>query len=483
VSRYANKTALESGMKPAPTKRRSDAKDAGRSATTAATAQSSAALGNTAAASLLHDDAAATPIPPGIRARMERSFGVDLGAVRVHRGNVADSLDAEALVHGEDIHWGAAAPPLESPEAAPLLAHEVAHVVQQSRAGTIEDRVGSPGEASEIAADVAGAQASAGQTASVAGGVAVAGTQRQPKKDNDAETLKQEAISKLTAYLKKVVNTTPPQNIKKTKVARTALKRLAQSAGASAALFDVDAFVDAAGTSNDPATMATQFVSKVPNISKAALDQLENALFIDSQPGTLARVTDLVTGSAPGGLDRPSEPGYVSPSDKAQDLSDKLNAVLGRKKPTTIGPGSVDVLQLARIIKGIKPALKGTPTKPAAPVAEVYPSVTEAIKKMPADALIPAESKGKSDPAQWAETATFAEDLARRMDLAQKSKQTEVTVELGYNYATVKGRDALRDAVEAIIQQLRDALPHHATEVKHVKVTIAGKLLTVGIAQ
>jgi hypothetical protein len=478
VSRHARNKELESGMKPPAAKPRQAAKDARHSVV----APAPASIGNSAAASLLHDDANVTPIPSQIRARMEQSFGVDLGAVRVHQDSRADSLDAEALVEAEEIHWGASAPPVESPEAAPLLAHEIAHVVQQSRAGSIENRVSSPQEASEAAAKVAAGQALAGQTASVAGGGAVAGAQRQPKKDT-ATDINQVAVEKITAYLKKVANTKPPQDIKKAKVVRTQLMKLAFSGGPSAVVFDVDAFLDAPGTSNDPATMATQFVNRVWRITQAALDQLEKAPFIDPQASTMARLSDLVTGSAPGkGPERPPEPGYVSPADRAEEISQKLNAMRGTKGPTTYGPGSIDVLQAARIIKGLKPTLTQKPTKPAEPMAETYPAVTEAIKKMPKDALIPAESKGKSDPDQWADTPTFAEGLARQMDLAQKNKKTEITVELGYNYANVKNRDALRDAVEAIIQQLRDALPHHATEVRYVKVTTGGKLLTIGTA-
>jgi len=477
VSRHAHKTELEGGMKPTTEKLRPATKDAGHSAGRVPPAS---VIGNTATASLLNDDASGKPIPSAVRARMEQSIGVDLEAVRIHQDNRADALDAEAVVEG-DIHWGTSAPPVESPEAAPLLAHEIAHVVQQRRAGSVENRVSSPGEGSEAAANVAAGQALAGQTASVASGGAVAGAQRQPKKDTVTSDLQQVAVEKITAYLKKVANTNPPQDIKKAKVVRTELTKLAFSGGPSATLFDVNAFLDAPGTSNDPATMATQFVSKVPRITKAALDQLEKAPFIDAQASTLARVADLVTGSAAGkGPERPPEPGYVSPADRAEEINQKLNAMRGTKPPTTIGPGSIDVLQAARIIKGLKSTLTQKPTKAAAPEAETYPAVTEAIKKMPKDALIPAEAKGKSDPDQWAETSTFAEELARRMDLAQKSKQTEITVELGYNYANVKNRDSLRDAVEAIIQQLRDALPHHATEVRYVKVTTGGKLLTVG---
>jgi hypothetical protein len=155
----------------------------------------------------------------------------------------------------------------------------------------------------------------------------------------------------------------------------------------------------------------------------------------------------------------------------------------GTKAPTTYGPGSVDVLQLIRIGQGIKSAVNPQKVKPAAPQAEIYPAVTAAIAKMPKDALVPAEAKGKDDPDEWASTAEFANDLARRMDIAQKGGQTEFTVDLGANYEGIKNRDTLRDSVEAIIQQVRDALPHHASGVRYVIVKTGKITLTRGMAE
>ena len=93
-----------------------------------------------------------------------------------------------------------------------------------------------------------------------------------------------------------------------------------------------------------------------------------------------------------------------------------------------------------------------------------------------------AEAKGKPDTGEWASTSEFAADLARVMDVAQKSNQTECTVNLGDNYEHVKDRAALRNAVETIIQQLRDSLPHHASGVKYVNVKTGKTILTRGIA-
>jgi hypothetical protein len=141
MSRHVPKQAESSPM-PQTAKPRPASKDAGPAP----------ALGNAATARLL-EESAGKAIPPAVRARMEQTFGVNLAGVRVDdrapAREEADRMSAEAMVRDGQIHWGASAPPVESPEAEPLLAHEVAHVVQQQRASTIEDRVSSPGEASE----------------------------------------------------------------------------------------------------------------------------------------------------------------------------------------------------------------------------------------------------------------------------------------------------------------------------------------------
>jgi hypothetical protein len=283
-----------------------------------------------------------------------------------------------------------------------------------------------------------------------------------------------------------VAKTTPPQDIKKAKVVRDALRKLAFSGGFAANILDVDAFVEAAGTSNDPATMAKQFVAKVPRITNAALNELAKAPFIDQQAGFVDRASDLVSKSGAGGGDVPLAPGQISAEDRMKNTQDTLAAMRGGQAPGGgVGPVKVDVLQAARIAKGLGGVIKPKATKPAAVQSEDYPAVTAAIAKMPKDALIPPDAKDKSEDAGWAITAEFAAAAAREMDIAQKSKQNECTVQLGSNYESVsaKSRELLRDKVEAIIQQLRDALPHHAAGVKYVIVKVGRTTLTRGMVQ
>jgi len=70
---------------------------------------------------------------------MEQRFGHDFSRVRVHAGGdaseYAHQLGAEAFAYGENIVFGAGRFAPGSPEGRNLLAHELAHVVQQSRHG------------------------------------------------------------------------------------------------------------------------------------------------------------------------------------------------------------------------------------------------------------------------------------------------------------------------------------------------------------
>jgi len=77
-------------------------------------------------------------LPGDVRSRMEQGFGADFSSVRVHDGEQSDrlnrSLQARAFTTGSDIFFsgGSYRPRSESGEQ--LLAHELAHVVQQGGA-------------------------------------------------------------------------------------------------------------------------------------------------------------------------------------------------------------------------------------------------------------------------------------------------------------------------------------------------------------
>ncbi|MBK9032983.1 MAG: DUF4157 domain-containing protein [Myxococcales bacterium] len=118
---------------------------------------------------------AGTALPAGARDRFESSLGVDLGAVRVHTGpdsaHASAAVGARAYTIGNDIHFADGQYRPDDPFGMHLLAHEVAHTVQQS-SGTPRRQhkleVTAPGDVAEVEADraadamVIGAPASIG---------------------------------------------------------------------------------------------------------------------------------------------------------------------------------------------------------------------------------------------------------------------------------------------------------------------------------
>ncbi|WP_052764000.1 eCIS core domain-containing protein [Microvirga massiliensis] len=80
------------------------------------------------------------PLEPDVRADMEQRFRENFSAVRVHTGpaagRAADALDAEAFTHGRNVAFGPQRYAPRTRTGRELLAHELAHVIQQSRGGT-----------------------------------------------------------------------------------------------------------------------------------------------------------------------------------------------------------------------------------------------------------------------------------------------------------------------------------------------------------
>jgi hypothetical protein len=78
------------------------------------------------------------PLPKEARTFMESRFGVDFGAVRVHvdgeAAKLSHELNAQAFTHGADIFFASGRYDPNTDTGKRLLAHELAHVVQQGAA-------------------------------------------------------------------------------------------------------------------------------------------------------------------------------------------------------------------------------------------------------------------------------------------------------------------------------------------------------------
>lgn len=136
----------------------------------------------------LHLTGGGDPLPAAVRTRAEASLGVDLGGVRVHTGDDAaaraDAVGALAYAQGQDIHFARGHYAPGTPAGDHLLAHELAHTVQQ-RAGAApqhRDAISQPGDALEREADAAADAIVAGRRFAVSAGSAPdAPIQRVPR--------------------------------------------------------------------------------------------------------------------------------------------------------------------------------------------------------------------------------------------------------------------------------------------------------------
>lgn len=143
-------------------------------------------------------------LPAPLRADAERRFGVDFGAVRIHHGpaaaDAAQALGAAAYTVGRDIRFGAGRWQPQQAAGQRLLAHELAHVVQQGRGGPAAHDA-------EARADAAAAQALQGHRVAAAslGGAPLA-PQAQPEARADAAAPVGSAPLPLVAALPQTVS-------------------------------------------------------------------------------------------------------------------------------------------------------------------------------------------------------------------------------------------------------------------------------------
>jgi len=126
------------------------------------------ALAPTPALSASIPSSGGAPLPDATRATMERSFGADFSSVRVHVGDHARAVGAVAFAQGEHLHFASGAFDPGSREGTRVLAHELAHVVQQrdgrvSATGTISGYGLNDDPALEVEADRAAERVLAGE--------------------------------------------------------------------------------------------------------------------------------------------------------------------------------------------------------------------------------------------------------------------------------------------------------------------------------
>jgi hypothetical protein len=122
--------------------------------------------GNRAISGLVNHGSGA-PLDSATRDEMESRFGQDFGGVRIHNDQAAHKSTlhsaARALTHGKDIAFGKGFYEPGTQRGKTLIAHELAHVIQQTR----PNGQAAPAAAAETEARQAGEQAAGGGEVSV----------------------------------------------------------------------------------------------------------------------------------------------------------------------------------------------------------------------------------------------------------------------------------------------------------------------------
>jgi hypothetical protein len=168
-------------------------------------------------------------LPASARALMEPRFGHDFGKVRVHTdaraGESATAVNARAYTVGRNIVFGEGQFAPETPRGRVLLAHELAHVVQQSRGGPAP--AFDPGGPLEQAADRAAAGAAQGSEPVRVDGSSGVGLARQA--DDNLPFWKR----KLNPLYQKALEVLPPGAVQGLRDANEFAARLVQKHGVS----------------------------------------------------------------------------------------------------------------------------------------------------------------------------------------------------------------------------------------------------------
>jgi len=209
---------LEAGV-GSGTGRREDLEETAASPVTVQTSVAGAATGvpttGVTASSVAGSLGPGRPIEPAVRHSMESFFGHDFGSVRIHTDTHADgvarSVHARAFTVGDQIGFAAGSFRPGTPDGARLLAHELTHVVQQSRGlgGDILDRgIGSPNDTYEAEAERSAERHAHGQGATLAGGGAAGVT--RPLRIGRRDALQLYSGTAAAAYAKKWALSTNP---------------------------------------------------------------------------------------------------------------------------------------------------------------------------------------------------------------------------------------------------------------------------------
>jgi uncharacterized protein DUF4157 len=432
-------------------------------------------LGNTALDRLLRGGARrATPLDARAAAAVGAAYHADLSGVTIaddaESHAAAAALGARAFAAGDTVYLGAQAPAPGTPARESLLAHELAHVVQQREAGTVRNgMVNEPGDQHEQSAAAASRHAARGASTTVASPGAPAAVQRDPAPGpigitKHAGLSRADAQQILLQYFRRTLAAQGGRAVSMTDAVKADIRRI--FVGDINGMLRIDSFLGRTIFPGSPDDLAAAIAPYLPDpVDPAQLAHLGASS--GPGPSTLERVGDVVKKTEP----------FQSPEVQRQQWEFDRRAKELRKGEGAIGPFGVDLQRLFNIGKKLPGALK-PPKAPATPTeAKTDPTLEAAIASLEPSALTPAAAKGTAQSGEYADAQLVARDLAQKIGEAQRRKRDKVTLQLGANYQGVKDREGIIQAVIQVVRIIRDALPDQGAGVSVVDVYFGDRLV------
>lgn len=444
------------------------------------------------------------PLDALTRAHFEPRFGQDFSDVSIHDdasaarsarelGALAYTAGPHVVVDGSRHHPGSVA-------GQHLLAHELAHVVQQRHTAPVVRRQPAP--------------------------------TGLPDKPPSATVSQDEVLRALTDFLTRVQTAAGTHTLVVSTPVRQALQSLTQ--GDVNARLRMDLFLSRKDLPSTPDEFARQAVTKLPPvIPRARVDHL------DEIPTTEAKDTRPTTvGTAVGAVFDKT----VAPLIKVLPISEAARAKIAEGARAAIGDGLVGLVDAAMagspiddkaksaihaaVAAAIKQPAAAPKPQPASPFVRQAPpsavpdpadqlraagvpgkspllpspspdiqapsvnipeggrgqaapptpppisSLEGAIQGLDKSALTPPEAREKPAAAKFADAQLFAREVASVLDAAQRARRSSADLVLKAVYRDVQDTPALFDEIERIVRVVAAALPHHASQVIQVNVQI-----------
>jgi len=434
------------------------------------------------------------PLDPAARRFMEPRFGHEFGDVMLHddaqSNGAAAAVNARAFTFGRHLVFGRDEYSPHSATGKKLLAHELAHVVQQRDGGRAPT------------------------------------VQRQPaglpdKRPADKAT-REEAENALFAFLTRVLAAQGGQTLHMSESIRQAVESLVE--GDPAARLRIDLFLNQSAMPSSPAEFARQAAQRLPPTIPRS--RLQNLSRIPAVPSKDPRPTSI--GEAVGHI----VDSTIVPLVKRLPISKEMQTKVIEAARSAIGDGLVGIVDAAMSNAPVDAATKAAihnavdaaikqkgnvppqtaagnpnirqpppsavpsgpspsgetitqspkidiPATPAAPKREApLPAtpltVDQVIRGLDNDTLIPPELRGKPDADKlYAQSQDFADEVARKLDAAQKARHFTVELTISADYRRARDIQAIFDEMARIVRLIANALPYHASEVGDVIVQIA----------